>query len=169
MSYNPETGLVYIPGQDNSFTYRADLQNFLGIVFGRTAEPESTVPTITPPFIGKAPPEGEPGFLVAWDPVTQQERWRVTYPTRENSGTLTTAGNLVFHGTAEGLFQAHDAETGAVLWETELLGTMGSPITYQLDGRQYVTIISGTPENNPPGRVFTFALGESSRPARRRY
>jgi quinohemoprotein ethanol dehydrogenase len=169
MSYNPETGLVYIPGQDNSFTYRADLQNFLGIVFGATSAPQSSEAPVTPPFIGKEPPPDEPGFLVAWDPVTQQERWRITYPTRENSGTLTTAGNLVFHGTADGLFQAHDAMTGEVLWEEQLLGTMGSPITFELDGRQYVTIISGTPEDNPPGRVYTFALPEDARPARRRY
>jgi PQQ-dependent dehydrogenase (methanol/ethanol family) len=160
MSYNPNTGLVYIPGQDNSFTYRADLDNFLGIVFGATSAPASSQAPITPPFIGAEPPPGRPGFLVAWDPVAQQERWRVTYTTRENSGTLTTAGNLVFHGTANGLFQAHDAMTGAVLWEQQLLGTMGSPVTYEIDGRQYVSMLSGTPANNPPGRLFTFALGE---------
>jgi PQQ-dependent dehydrogenase (methanol/ethanol family) len=157
MSFNPETGLVYIPGQDNSFTYRADLSQSLGIVFGRGAAPSSE-PPITPPFIGAEPPPGQPGFLVAWDPVEQQERWRVTYQSRENSGTLSTAGSLVFHGTRDGLFAAHDALTGEVLWETQLLGTMGSPITYEIDGTQYVTIISGTPQNNPPGRVFTFTL-----------
>jgi PQQ-dependent dehydrogenase (methanol/ethanol family) len=169
MSFNPETGLVYIPGQDNSFTYRADMQNFLGIVFGQSSGPQSNAAPITPPFIGKEPPPNEPGFLVAWDPVAQQERWRVTYATRENSGTLTTAGNLVFHGTATGLFQAHDAETGEVLWEEQLIGMMGSPITYEIDGRQYVSILSGTDDNDPPGRLFTFALADDARPARRRY
>jgi glucose dehydrogenase len=142
------------------------LTQFLGIVFGASAAPPTREP-ITPPFIGQEPPPNEPGFLVAWDPVAQQERWRVTYPTRENSGTLTTAGNLVFHGTATGLFQAHDALTGEVLWEEQLLGTMGSPITYEIDGRQYVSILSGTPQNNPPGRLFSFVLGDDALPARR--
>ena len=93
-----------------------------------------------------------------WDPVAQEERWRVHFATIENGGTLATAGNLVFHGTQEGVFAAHDAETGEVLWQTELLPTMGSPITYELDGKQYVAVMSGTENDNPPGRVYTFAL-----------
>ncbi|MDX1563632.1 MAG: PQQ-binding-like beta-propeller repeat protein, partial [Gammaproteobacteria bacterium] len=98
------------------------------------------------------------GFLVAWDPVTQQERWRVHFSTIENSGVLATAGNLVFHGTQNGDFAAHDARTGEILWQTETLRTMGSPVTYEIDGRQYISIMAGTDNNEPPGRVFTYAL-----------
>jgi len=170
MSFNPETGLVYIPGQDNSFTYRADLSQSLGIVFGGRGRGRGgqapSAPPVTPPFIGAVPPENEPGFLVAWDPIAQEERWRLTYETRENSGTLTTAGGLVFHGTARGEFAAHDALTGELLWEAQLLPTIASPVTYEIDGTQYVSVMAGTPNNDPPGRLFTFALdGEMPLPA----
>ncbi len=165
MSFNPGTGLVYIPGQQNSFVYRADTENELGIVFGRGAEAPSSAPVV-PPSIGPQAPSGEPGFLLAWDPVEQRERWRVTYATRENGGTLTTAGNLVFAGTATGLFTAHDARTGEKLWETQLYDTIASPITYELDGTQHVAVLSGTLTNDPPGRLFTFALdGDAPMPA----
>jgi quinohemoprotein ethanol dehydrogenase len=115
-------------------------------------------PPIEPPSIGSIAPPGQPGSLVAWDPVEQKERWRVHFGTIENSGTLATAGNLLFHGTQAGVFAAHDALTGEVLWQTQLLQTMGSPVTYEVDGRQYVSIMAGTENNNPPGRLYTFAL-----------
>jgi quinohemoprotein ethanol dehydrogenase len=156
MSFNPDLGLVYIPGQERGYTYRADLSSNLGIVFRGTTGPSEQ--PIEPPSIGSIAPNGQPGFLVAWDPVAQAERWRVHFSTIENSGTLATAGNLVFHGTQDGVFAAHDARTGERLWETEVLRTMGSPVTYELDGRQYVSIMAGTDNNNPPGRLFTFAL-----------
>ena len=159
MSYNPGTGLVYIPGQERGFTYEADLSGSLGITFGRGGSGAgSGRAPIEPPSIGSVAPAGQSGFLVAWDPIAQEERWRVHFPTIENSGTLTTAGNLVFHGTQEGVFAAHDARTGEVLWQTEILQTMGSPVTFELDGRQFVSVMAGTENNNPLGRLFTFAL-----------
>lgn len=107
------------------------------------------------------------GFLLAWDPVTQAERWRVRYRTRENGGTLTTAGNLVFTGSATGAFQAFDARTGAPVWETPLYPNIGTPVTYLLDGRQHVALLSGTLGNVPPGRLLVFALdGTASIPGR---
>jgi quinohemoprotein ethanol dehydrogenase len=157
MSWNPNTGLMYIPGQENSFVFRAQMDHYLGIVFGAGASPP-TSPPIVPPSIGPHQPEGEPGFLLAWDPVTQTERWRVNYPTRENSGTLTTAGNLVFAGTAEGKIHAYHAETGERLWAADVLATQATPITFEFDGEQYVAMLSGTLNNNPPGRLFVFAL-----------
>jgi quinohemoprotein ethanol dehydrogenase len=160
MSFNPELGLVYIPGQERSFTYRADPRGGLGIAFGRGGG-GGNEPPVEPPSIGSIAPAGQPGFLVAWDPVAQEERWRAHFSTIENSGTLATAGNLVFHGTQNGVFAAHDAASGEVLWETDLLQSIASPITYELDGRQYVSVMSGTTNNNPPGRLFTFALDAS--------
>jgi quinohemoprotein ethanol dehydrogenase len=157
MSFNPELGLMYIPGQERGFTYQEDLSGSLGITFGRGG-PGPSGPPIEPPSIGSIAPAGQPGFLVAWDPVKRAERWRVHFPTIENSGTLATAGNLVFHGTQDGMFAAHDARTGEKLWETRTLRTMGSPVTYEIDGKQYVSIMAGTDNNNPPGRLFTFAL-----------
>jgi PQQ-dependent dehydrogenase (methanol/ethanol family) len=160
MSFNPDLGLVYIPGQERGMTYQADLNATLGIVFGRGGgAPTNSEPPLEPPSIGSIAPEGQPGYLVAWDPVAQEERWRVHFETIENSGTLATAGDLVFHGTQGGTFAAHDARTGEVLWQTQTLQTMGSPVTYEIDGVQYVSIMAGTENNRPPGRLFTFALG----------
>jgi quinohemoprotein ethanol dehydrogenase len=160
MSFNPDLGLVYIPGQERGMTYQTDPNSSLGIVFGRGSGANTNdEPPIEPPSIGPLAPQGQPGFLSAWDPVEQKEAWRIHFDTIENSGTLATAGNLVFHGTQGGVFGAHDARTGELLWETRTLQTMGSPITYELDGVQYVSIMAGTQNNNPPGRVFTFSLG----------
>jgi quinohemoprotein ethanol dehydrogenase len=162
MSWSPRTGLMYISGQENSFVFRADANSRLGVVFGAGAAPPTKAPLV-PPSIGAYAPQGEPGFLLAWDPVAQRERWRVRFDTRENSGVLTTGGDLVFSGTASGRFMAHDAETGKELWSTQLYATIASPITYELDGEQYVAVMSGTLANNPPGRLFVFALGGSAR------
>jgi quinohemoprotein ethanol dehydrogenase len=159
MSWNPVTRLMYIPGQENSFVFRADPSSNLGVVFGRGGGPASS-PPVVPPSIGAQAPAGQPGFLLAWDPVAQKERWRVHFRTRENSGTLATAGGLVFHGSASGLFAAHDAATGAVLWQMQLLQNIATPVTYAIDGRQYISVLAGPQNNNPPGRLFTFALDE---------
>ena len=82
-------------------------------------------------------PEVTGRFLVAWDPVKQQERWRVPVWDRggRGGGTLATAGGLVFSGNA-----AYDAETGEKLWEEPLLGERPVGwISYMLDGKQYVS------------------------------
>src|SRR5262249_30262937 len=125
MSFNPQTGLVYIPAQetlfvymqDRRFTYRPDRWN-LGVDFSIFTDPPSELP---------------PGHLLAWDPVAQKERWRVQYPVMWNGGTLTTGGNLVFQGTADGRFVAYSADRGKKLWEEVLhTGVIASPITYEI-------------------------------------
>ena len=84
------------------------------------------------------------GFLAAWDPVTQKQRWRIPIPKNMiNGGTLSTAGNLVFNGVANGVFRAHSADKGELLWETKISSGLGTPVTYEIDGRQYVTILAG--------------------------
>ena len=97
-------------------------------------------------------PQATGGFLVAWDPVKQQERWRLLGPggTNGGGGTLATAGNLVFHGPI-----AYNAATGEKLWETDLGGNNVTPITYMLDGKQYVTLFARA---YPDNRLFTFVL-----------
>jgi quinohemoprotein ethanol dehydrogenase len=106
---------------------------------------------------GPEPPSH--GFLLAWDPATQTQRWRVVIPnSRINGGTLSTAGNLVFSGVAGGLIRAHSADKGAQLWEAKIGSGVGTPVTYMLDGRQYVTMVGGAGTAENPGRVWTFAL-----------
>lgn len=163
MSYNPQTGLVYIPAQETFFVYAQD-RNFqykpgawnTGIDFGIFKDPPPALPT---------------GHLLAWDPVAQKEKWRVPYVTIWNGGTLTTAGNLVFQGTADGRLVAYSADKGEKLWEVAVgTGVIASPVTYEVDGMQYVTVMAGwggafsltggnaTGGAIVPGRILTFAL-----------
>src|SRR5262249_53893468 len=96
----------------------------------------------------------------AWDPVNQKERWRVPYSNFWNGGTLTTAGNLVFQGTADGRFLAYSADKGEKLWELSLgTGIIASPVTYELDGVQYVSIMAGL------GGAFPLMVGDGKGPA----
>lgn len=162
MSFNPETGLVYIPAQETAFGYGQeagfkfkDRGWNTGIDFAIVKEPPTALPT---------------GHLLAWDPVAQKERWRVPYIVMWNGGTLTTAGNLVFQGTADGRFVAYSADKGAKLWEVSVgTGVIASPVTYEIDGTQYVSImvgwggafaLTGGSIGLPvtPGRLLTFAL-----------
>lgn len=123
------------------------------------------------------------GFLLAWDPVNQREAWRVRLDSPWNGGTLATAGGLVFQGTLDGRFRAYDARTGAQLWEYDnQAATMGGPISYAVDGQQYVASLAsygtlyflpvGFGVTNPPtepqrGRVNVFRIGgDAQLPAR---
>jgi len=84
-------------------------------------------------------------MLVAWDPVTQKERWRAQGGGSISGGTVTTAGNLVFQVIPDGRLVAYSADKGEKLLDiqTGLRGGMGPPITYQLDGKQYVALMGG--------------------------
>jgi len=89
-------------------------------------------------------PDLTSGALVAWDPVRRKEAWRHPYAMAWNGGTLATAGNLVFQGSADGRFLALDATSGRQLWEYRIgTGIGAGPITYEVDGKQYVTIVAG--------------------------
>jgi quinohemoprotein ethanol dehydrogenase len=154
--------LVYIPTTSTSSRIFAREQNYTwqagrpnrGIVQGAAVQALAAGPT--PPMIGPPPPAGERGILVAWDPVMQKERWHTSGGGGTNGGTVTTAGNLVFQVIPDGRLIAYSADKGEKLWEvqTGLKSGMGPPITYQLDGRQYVALMGGTgvvvPVNPPP-------------------
>jgi PQQ-dependent dehydrogenase (methanol/ethanol family) len=169
MALNPATGLVYIPTTttssinytiDENFTYKPGQSN-TGIVrrgfgpaappdvagAGGAAQPAAPAPTkpAAPP-IGPAPIEGQRGALIAWDPIAQKERWRVPGGGSTGGGALTTAGNLVLQVLNDGRLMAYSADKGEKLLEvqTNLRGGMGPPITYQLDGKQYVSFMGGT-------------------------
>jgi quinohemoprotein ethanol dehydrogenase len=148
MSFNPTTGLVYIPTttdgsrtfeKEKDFVYKPGERN-VGILrtgFGK-ARP-------APSAIGPVPPEGQHFALVAWDPVAQKERWRNTGGGAVGGGTVTTAGNLVFQVIPDGHFVAYSADKGEKLLDiqTGLRGGMAPPITYMLDGKQYVAFLGG--------------------------
>lgn len=135
MSFNPQTGLAYIPTMRMGAVYSKNTEfkfrdNFFVIAM-------LTDYPITEPDDGT-------GGLLAWDPVRQQARWRVQYPTPWHGGTLTTAGGLVFQGTGAGTFHAYDADTGDELWTFDAQrGITGAPSTYQRNGTQHILLPVG--------------------------
>jgi len=156
MSYSPITGLVYVPGNEGSANYTPTPPAEFKFTPGRTNTgvgfgaggggpiPETDYAATQPEITGR--------FLVAWDPVKQQEGWRHLFEAgAPGGGTLATAGGLVFMGNS-----AYDAGTGEKLWEAPLLGERPvSWISYMLDGKQYLAILA---RNSPNNRLFTFTL-----------
>ena len=173
MSYNPQTGLAYMPVQGVPVTmmdnkeWKFNAQN----VF----EPHSGLGWNLGKVLNAEPPKSKAfGQLVAWDPVKQAPAWKVDHIGPWNGGTLTTAGNLVFQGTADGRFVAYDARNGNKVWETPTgTGVVAAPSTYEVDGKQYVSIAVGWggvygiaarhSDRAGPGTVYTFALGATAK------
>jgi len=117
----------------------------LGARFSRGTPPPDAV-SIGGLSIGWARTDSEDGkgALLAWDPILQRARWRVSLDSVWNGGALATAGGLVFQGTAKGYFTAYDAMTGQRLWTFNAgLGIIASPISYSVHGRQYVSVLVG--------------------------
>jgi len=168
MSYNPNTGLVYIPTTttssgtytvDPNFTYVPGRSN-TGLLRGNRGGTEPAPTPRTLPSIGPVPPEGARGMLVAWDPVTQKERWRTPGGGGIGGGTVTTSSNLVLQVINDGRLMAYSADKGEKLLEiqTGLRGGMGPPITFMLDGKQYVALMGGTGQAGGGGRGGAAAL-----------
>jgi len=197
MSFNPATGLVYLPASpggsfnyssDTNFKYQEGRQN-MGIAFGgfgrggaaaagdaanaaATAPVAPPKPLPAPPAIGPTPPEGNGrgGVLLAWDIVNQKERWRAQGGGGIGGGTVSTAGNLVFQVIPDGRLVAYSADKGEKLLDvqTGLRGGMGPPITYLLDGKQYVALAGGSgalPTFGPPPGAAAPAGGRGPAPA----
>jgi quinohemoprotein ethanol dehydrogenase len=176
MAFSLATGLVYIPGQETERDYVPEQEyRYLpgwrntGVAIGKRP-PEKPFVGPVEPAGGWPRPEGAanqppvptpPGFLLAWDPATQKERWRITGTGVGGflaGGAMATAGNLVFHGGA-----AYHAETGEKLWSVDLGGGIVTPISYMLDGKQYVSWLAGPQTNS---RVYTFVLdGRAAMPS----
>jgi len=141
MSFNPQTGLVYIP----SMNLCMDMEG---------AEPTYQRGKFYLAFefdLGKGGPGGYLSELIAWDPVKQQKVWGNKDELPWLGGTLTTKSGLAFHGDIRGTFKALDARTGQMLWQFNTgSGISAAPITYEVGGKQYVAVVSG--------RTFTIPL-----------
>jgi quinohemoprotein ethanol dehydrogenase len=173
MSFNPMTGLAYMPVQNVPVTL-LDNKDWKFNTH-RPLEPHSNLGWNMAMFANAEPPKSAPfGRLIAWDPVARKERWKVEHVGPWNGGTLTTAGNLVFQGTADGRFMAFDARDGTKLWETPTgTGVVAAPATYEVDGKQYVSIAVGWggvygiaarhTDRAGPGTVYTFAIGGTAK------
>ena len=84
------------------------------------------------------------GFVTAWDPNRQREVWGVQHATTGNDHLLSTSGNLLFQGGADGHFAAYAPDSGRLLWESlAYVGIMAAPVTYWIDGEQYITVVEG--------------------------
>ena len=148
MSYNPKTGLVYIPTMNMCMDLEGIQEEYkrgqfyLGVNFD----------------LDKPGPGGYLGGLKAWDPVAQKEVWFIKDDLPFNGGTMTTTTGLVFAGDIKGIFRAHDAKTGKELWKFNTgSGISAAPISYTLDGKQYVAVTSGRTQSMP---AFFGKIGE---------
>jgi quinohemoprotein ethanol dehydrogenase len=153
MSYDPGTGLVYIPATDR--------------------KPDTNSKVETGEWM-----EQTQGQLIAWDPVSQSERWSVEEEIATNGGVLSTAGNLIFQGQGSGEFAAYTADTGKKVWSIDTGSAIESiPVTYSMNGEQFVLLPVGwgsgsrlfapawtmaTPRSKRgPSRLLAFKLGGS--------
>ena len=144
MSYSPKTGYVYIPAQYTLAELKAAkapqfLPNKSVVNFGLDVPDLPEDPKVLSQIR-----DAWSGELIAWDPVKQQAAWKQPYVSAGNGGTLVTAGNLVFQGTADGRVVAYRADTGKPLWEHRAnSGVMAGPVTYTVNGEQYVAFSVG--------------------------
>jgi quinohemoprotein ethanol dehydrogenase len=171
LSFNPATGLVYM-----AVLNAASLQ---AVTPDWKINPHDQTTGLDRAYRGPVRDEWlkikPSGRLVAWDPVTQREVWHVEHPNPGSGGTLSTAGNLVIQGRADGKLQAYRATDGKLLWEFDAgIGIMAPPMTYQVDGTQYIAVLAGWggPEvlgnratgkgKVGPGKLLSFSLGSSA-------
>lgn len=176
MAFNPGSGLAYIPVRDMPGHY--DDKGIDPATY--TNGPGSRSPMGINISGSDIPASAGHSYLLAWDPLRQKEAWRAPTPGLWNGGVLTTAGRLAFQGHAGGKLVAYDARSGHEVWSFELgVGTIAPPITYELDGRQYISILAGWTGGTVllgslsaqhgwvgrghPRRLLTFALGGKAR------
>jgi quinohemoprotein ethanol dehydrogenase len=164
-SFSPATGLVYIAANQSSYAFVA------------THEDDNPMgQKLSISFVGnqemmrklKTPPVSL-GYLLAWDPVARKERWRAPVQEGRSGGTLATAAGLVFAGNSNNEFAAYRADTGDQLWRTDTqTGVMAGPVTYEIDGEQYIAVVGGfrqtgsyyAPNNS---RLLVYKLGATGK------
>ena len=157
MAFSPKTGLVYIPTNETGFGYIND-PNYkpkpigfnVGLDFAAGSMPQD-------PKIKAAALAGISGPLVAWDPIQQKAVWKVQHTTPGNGGVLATAGGLVFQGDVDAHFAAYRDTDGQKLWSADTQApAMSGSMTYEVDGEQYVAVLSGW------GGAWALSPGEPS-------
>lgn len=162
MSFNPRTGLVYIPYMQS----------------GPAPSPGGLQVDKAALGVAGADPMENKGALLAWDPISRTARWKVPHGTLWNGGVLSTGGGLVFQGAADGFVSAYDAGSGRRLWRFDAgQGVIAAPMSYAAGGRQYVAVLAGYGgaaagdsdvmnagwKWGSPRRLLVFALGGQSK------
>ena len=195
MAFNPQTQLVYIPARESgmvmaplpgNYQWRPGQTNaahsvafsfFVNLMSPAERKEYDAVVASYPGLPDPATRE----FLIAYDPVNQQERWRLPLGRAElaGGGVLTTAGNLVVQGTSAGKLMVYRADTGAIVKEIDVgTGIMAAPVSYEIDGEQYIAVLAGFGGAMAPlypaesaayryqnyGRLLSFKLGGTTTP-----
>jgi len=195
MAFNPQTQLVYIPARESGMVMTAvpgpyqwkpgrtnaahdvAFSFFVDLMSPAQRKEYDAVVASHPDLPDPATRE----YLIAWDPVQQQERWRLPLGRAElaGGGVLTTAGNLVVQGTSAGKLMVYRADTGDVVREIDVgTGIMAAPVSYEIDGEQYIAVLAGFGGAMAPlypaesaayrhqnyGRLLAFKLGGAQTP-----
>ncbi len=168
MAFSPRTGLVYIPTFESAYDYTPEPGYRWQAGYVNTAESWAGLAEKLDGVEAFAK-QNNATHLTAWDPAAGRQAWRVDLGHGIPAGVLATAGGLVFQGTSWGKLRAYSAATGRMLWEGETgTGIMAPPISYEIDGEQYVAVVAGLGgsqgghylelPNANPGRILAFRL-----------
>jgi quinohemoprotein ethanol dehydrogenase len=194
MAFSRDTGLAYIPARQQGmvisnvegYEWHAGGNNtgsaavFSFLIDFLSPEQRKAFDALLAAQKG-LPPFDTQEMLIAWDPVTQTERWRVPRGNRDfaGGGVLTTAGNLVVQGTGKGFLEVYSADKGQLLKSIEVgTGIMAAPMSYEVDGEQYIAVLAGFggamaalhPQESAPyryqnyGRLLAFKLDGAATP-----
>ena len=133
-AYSPRTGFIYLPHQNLCMDAESTEANFI-----------AGTPFVGANVLMKPGPGGHRGEFAAWDPVAARKVWSIKESFPVWSGTVVTAGDVVFYGTMDRWFKAVHARTGELLWQFPVgSGIIGQPMTYRgPDGKQYVAVLAG--------------------------
>jgi quinohemoprotein ethanol dehydrogenase len=177
MSFHPGTGLVYIPAIESMYAYMANEEFRFRPGLWNTAEDFTRLHEEMEDLAESRFLPCGLTRLVAWDPIKGEKAWEVQHDSGVPGGTLATAGGLVFQGSGQGHFSAYDAQNGVLRWSTDVgIDIMAPPITYQIDGEQFVAVLAGVGgslgnhnsrfEHDNAGRLLAFKLdGKAAMPA----
>jgi quinohemoprotein ethanol dehydrogenase len=150
-SFNPETGLMYVGIRYATYGMVSEAGAKMGnqlLSINIAKRPEAAAPKL----------EGAGGWLTAWDPVTQKEKWR-SREGNASAGTMSTAGNLVFQGTAPRNLTAFRADTGEKVWTADAGANISAgPVSYEVGGTQYIAAVGAGGGTNP-SRLVVYKLG----------
>jgi PQQ-dependent dehydrogenase (methanol/ethanol family) len=146
-SFSPKTGWLYVPHNNLCMDFEGVEVSYI-----------AGTPYVGANVVYKPGPGGNQGELTAWDPAAGRAVWKIAEKYPAWSGTVATAGDLVFYGTMEGWFKAVDARSGQVLWQFKTgSGVIGQPVSYRgPDGHQYIAVFSGV--GGWPGAIVTADL-----------
>jgi quinohemoprotein ethanol dehydrogenase len=140
ISFNPGTGLVYLDVLDSTSIHATPPGWKIDLHDQTTGTDRAYRGPVREQWL-KIESKGR---LIAWDPIARREVWHADQPFPRSGGTLSTAGNLVFHGRGDGKVLAYRATDGKPLWEFDTgVGISAAPMTYSVNGTQYIALMAG--------------------------